>query len=360
MPPETSRLNLTAHGRAALGWGLAGFLTVQLALLAGTELFWPQLRDLEVSRKLTLLCERRDPNRPLLLMLGSSRTLLGFEATACEGLPDPDGQPLWAFNFGLTGAGPLRQWLTLQALLEQGHRPRRLLVEIMPPLLNEPGAGRMSEEQWLVAARLPARDLARLGPYHSRRDRLWRRWISAHLVPCYFQRYALLWELDESLVPAVPYVSTLAAMDERGWIAGAPAVFASQERSWYEAHEHHEYSRAFTDYRVAAGAERALRDLLECCRREGIEAALVLMPEGTSFRALYTPAAEDRLQEFLTALAASFGTGWIDARDWVADGDFNDSHHLTAAGAQVFSRRLRAELDCRPEVWSPRRECLCP
>src|SRR5947209_291775 len=125
---------------------------------------------------------QQPPDRPLLLMLGSSRTLQGFQAECLDGLRDPDGQPYAAFNFGLTAAGPLKEWLCLQSLLDEGVRPRLLLVEVLPSLFNEPGPGRMSEESWLAISRLSATDVTRLSRYHSRPGWLWSTWAQSRVV----------------------------------------------------------------------------------------------------------------------------------------------------------------------------------
>src|SRR5262249_590041 len=43
----------------------------------------------------------REPDRPLLVMLGSSRTDGLFAARRFDGLPAPDGRPFVAYNFGV-------------------------------------------------------------------------------------------------------------------------------------------------------------------------------------------------------------------------------------------------------------------
>jgi hypothetical protein len=49
------------------------------------------------------------------------------------------------------------------------------------------------------------------------------------------------------------------------------------------------------------------------------------------------------LQGFLGALRTEFGVDIVDARLWVADEDYNDSHHLLQSGAARFTERLTAE-----------------
>jgi hypothetical protein len=357
MAVRNRKIQIGRQSRVALCTALLAFVLIQMALVAHMEFWRPQWRDLEFGRKLNFLEQRltAQPERPLLLMLGSSRTLLGFQADALEGLPGGDGRPLVPFNFGLTGAGPLKQWVTLRTLLDRGIQPRRLLVEIMPPLLNQTGPQRMSEEQWLVISRLAATDILRLTKYHSRRKRLGWNWMATHLVPSYFQRYSILSEIDEAWLPQEPYLRTILKMNPSGWIPGACEVFNARDRQKYEEAERGQYIRAFVDYKIGVGAGQAVRDLLELCQREQIETVLVLMPEAQSFRAMYTPAAESELQGLVAELQQTFGVACIDARGWVRDGEFFDSHHLMTCGAATFTAKLRAELEARPEIWTQAR-----
>ena len=93
----------------------------------------------------------------------------------------------------------------------------------------------------------------------------------------------------------------------------------------------------------AGPAVTALRDTLALCCDKRIPVAVVVFPEGTSFRALYPPRAEVRLARFLAELHAGFGCPVIDARTWMPDEQFLDGHHLRREGALAFTDRLAAE-----------------
>src|SRR5690606_4420494 len=100
-------------------WGLLFFALGQLGLSLAMETVAPQLRAHDFALKMKRLekLRQRHPDRPLVLMMGSSRTLGGFQATRLDGQPGPDGQPLAAFNFGLVLTGPMREnalWYTLR------------------------------------------------------------------------------------------------------------------------------------------------------------------------------------------------------------------------------------------------------
>src|SRR5262245_35858104 len=100
----------------------------QVALAAAVETN-PALRDPAFGSRWQRLRQRRqaEPGRPLLLAVGTSRLEVGLRADLVR-LP---GDPL-VFNFGLPGAGPPQQWLTLRRLRADGVRPDALLLELLP------------------------------------------------------------------------------------------------------------------------------------------------------------------------------------------------------------------------------------
>src|SRR5919204_4680850 len=135
-PPEVARpRRMRQGGRAVLLWALVFYAAAQLAMRCFMDAQlpppwvqtwhekWQQLRQLVA----------REPDRPLLVMLGSSRTDRALQAGGLNGLPGPDGKPFLAYNLGLPGAGPLRVGLTPREMLDAGIRPRLLLVEFLPP-----------------------------------------------------------------------------------------------------------------------------------------------------------------------------------------------------------------------------------
>jgi hypothetical protein len=318
------------------------FLGGQLALLVCMECWWPGLRDPEFGQKLAYLEARLEeqPDRPLLLMFGSSRTLQGFQADRLNGLALGGDQRLLAFNFGLTGAGPLKVWPCLRQILDRGVRPAMILVEILPPLLNEPGPERTSEENWLRPPRLAGADVLLLRRYHSRPAWLCRTWARSVMCPCYTHRDLIRSCLSSaSLLPSLSS-SILAPMDRFGWQPLGRASLPAETQSRLTDQVKQQYSAAFRDYRIGAGAYSALCDLLTRCKTERIPAALVLMPEGTAFRRCYSAEMEGALQAFLGVLQDGYGAALIDARSWVGDSGFYDSHHLLPGGATAFSDRL--------------------
>ncbi len=333
---------MSQRGRAALLWALALYVVAQLGMLAVMNRWHPTLYDAVYRFKWQALSRRatRAPDRPLLVMVGSSRTQMGLQAKQLEGLRAPDGQPFLAYNFGVPTAGPFREWLHLSDMLDAGIRPRLLLVEFPTPLLNHPRKDNASEENWASAPWMSARQLVRLWPYFARPDRMGSGWLSARLAPCYVFRSqlhaALLekWQLGEVQPVSPPH-------DPWGW--QLPKPLGPQARMALLGNTYVLFHSSLQNYRLGEGSARALRDLLERCRRENVPVALVVMPESRTFRSWYSPEGRAAPRRLLAELQAA-GTRVIDASEWVADEDFVDGQHLLAEGSKVFTTRLRAEL----------------
>src|SRR5262249_30236172 len=105
-----------------------------------------------------------------------------------------------------------------------------------------------------------------------------------------------------------------------------------------------EYSFYWDGFRPGGPAGAALRESVALCRREGIAVAPLLMPEASEVRRWYPPGAGAALDDLPGALRRDFGVPVIDAREWVADAGFADSHHLLPAGAAAFTGRLGHEV----------------
>ena len=193
---------LTQRPWAGLLWCVIGFAVCQLGLAIGVDHRLAAVRDPLFAGQLHRLrvCQAQSPGRPLVLMLGSSRTFEGFLAArassfcagggksgsgAAENLRTPTGAssaPL-IFNFGLTSSFSLLELVYLHRLLASGVRPALLLVEVLPASLNKLD-GRLLEEIWLDAGRLTASELALVQQYHTERRRLVRYWCVSRCLPC--------------------------------------------------------------------------------------------------------------------------------------------------------------------------------
>src|SRR5262249_4007702 len=150
----------------------------QLAAAAAIEAFWPEARDPEWSALAERLRRRREesPGRELVVVLGSSRSQTGLHASR---LSAGDG-PL-VFNHSVPGGGVLARGVVLRRLLEEGQRPSRIVLELMPLFYTE--AGSVMEEGYLEPWRLSLSELAAVAGRSARPERVCWGWLWSRMTP---------------------------------------------------------------------------------------------------------------------------------------------------------------------------------
>jgi hypothetical protein len=337
-PPRKSQRDRRA--RIALGCFALTFALGQAAFRVALARR-PALGDLAFGRKLDDLREKvaREPGRPLVVMLGSSRVATGFRPDVLPRLVDHEGREAVAFNFSQVGTGPQVAHLVLRRMLDRGVRPDWVLVEFWPPFWGVDGylQGYLDSLN-LAALDWPAARL--LAGYLPHPGRLYAKWLPTQLAPIFASRATLLSRLGASWAPGFDPERRLDHLDANGWWSPRAEVSDSDRRRLAE-HYRGVYAPRLKDYEIRPTPDRALRDLLALCRHEGIRAAVVVLPEGTDFRALYTPESLLAIDAYLARLARDVPV--IDARGWVPDVGFGDGHHLLPTGATLFTERLARE-----------------
>ncbi|HEY7428290.1 MAG TPA: DUF1574 family protein [Gemmataceae bacterium] len=330
-------------GRVLL-WSLCFYALAALALNLVMDRWCPNLAESLYRTKWEGLCRltTEAPDRPLVVMLGSSRADGNFQAGRLDGLSGPDGQPLAAYNFGIPKAGPIHEYLHLREMLDQGIRPRLLLVEFLPPLFNDSHTRLAFEENWTEPEWVTGRQFVRMAPYFIHPVRKGGVWLEARLAPWYVFRPLL------PLSPLSPWgTSGESAPDpypRDRWGCRCPEPLTPEERSrrWEITRQ---YIPSLERFKLGTKPVQAMRDLLACSRREHIPTALVLAPESQEFRSWYTPQCRAALRDFLAELQADYGVEVLDASAWLEDDDdFMDGHHLNDSGATKFTARLLTEV----------------
>lgn len=320
-------------------------MVVQLVLTLAMDYADLELRDPIWGRKLALLRQRlaQEPDRPLLLVLGTSRTALGLRPEFAS-LPTVAGDRPMVFNFGIMGAGPIQELLFLRRLLAEGIRPQRILIEIHRCLLHEEaGFGELTA---LAATRLEWHDLPVLGEYVYDRPGLYRRWWHARLTACWSYRVTIQMRwLPRWLDPKCQFdLRALNRLNGDGW---TPTELATVTPEQYEQLAHaavRVYEPAFADFHITERPSRAIDQMLALCQAEGIEPALFLMPEASQFRAGYSAAARQQIDAYLADVGRRHGVPVFDLTYACPDASFADSHHMLPAGAEQFSRRFARDV----------------
>jgi hypothetical protein len=331
---------------------LAGFLAfvgLQAALSLSVDCWFPQLRDPLYTDKVGRLYARYRSDGPpdrvhTVIMLGSSRTGSGLHGRMLEErLAGRVPKSVVALNLGVPAAGPVTEYLYLRRLLDEGIRPDLVLIEVLPPLLSGGPCEPPLEHHWLKAERLRPHEVAVVRHYGFPEAEVGPvRW-TAGLVPAYGLRYAIMSRLAPSWVPPQYRLDWSRGSDPNGWCPPQLQDLTEEQRRAGVARTRGEYAEVLRHFRLGGPACSALDDLLALCRREGLPAALVLMPETTHFRSWYPPEAKAQLEAHLARLSAAHGVAVIDAREWVEDRDFTDGHHLLPLGAALFTDRLGRE-----------------
>jgi hypothetical protein len=329
------------HKRAELGWVAAGFVLIQVGLGLAVDRCWPAVRDPEFAILRGHLAARRaeQPDRPLVLALGSSRTAMGLRAERLNHSTDPSA-PL-VFNFAIPASGPMMQQVALRRLLAERMVPNLVVIETMPMSLYGYG-GSPLEEHYLDPARLDLMETLHLLPcYYRPFWEICRRWGSARVLPiCRHQA-----ELRDALGidPVQSHAHLRAGYGWRGeFRVPTPEQFAANVRFSLG-----QYEDVLQGEHLALGPLQALGSLLTLCKQEGIAAVVVLPPESSFFRAASQGVAS--AVEEVRRLARQRDVPLYDARTWVSDDGFLDGHHLTAPGADAYTERFGREV-LEPEL----------
>jgi hypothetical protein len=339
------RFRTAARPQSVLRWTLLWFAASQAGLGVFLVRLCPEVRDPEYgplhSRLHVRLAEM--PERPLVLILGSSRSANLFRPSPPAAPSDPV-----IFNFATLSSGPLRQLQMLRRLLAEGVRPRMVIAELYPPFLNQrPGC---AEEEFIRDRDLVVADGPLLTRYFSNPKPAYSKLAEAMLVPAFGYRANLMAQCSPFRADPKPGVPDdwsdprLRGGEGFGWLAIpwqrlGPELF-QRALAYYENF----FRPRVADFRIRPVADRAVRDLLHTCAGCGARAVLVLLPEHSAMRACYPAAVGPQVDAYLADLVREESAVIIDARDWMADEDYLDGVHALAHVAGPFTERFRREV----------------
>lgn len=297
--------------------------------------FW----DPQYAMKFACLKARvaADPNRPLWLILGSSRVEDGVDAGVLNG----ENTPL-IFNFGMGGADLFRQMICLQRLIGSGYKPQSVGIEIMDALLGQEKSVFVDYPSLISRARLG--EVATCCDYSPEPDRFRIFWLRSRFDP--------IFEYGTSVEHQRLFRGTFSRLlgrrifpyDDWGWLTSPHPI----PRELYPVALEAERKQHDDDFKhlnkVSRNNDRALRQILDLCKREKIGVFLFGMPESVDFQAFYPAEANAMIGDYLRQIESEYDVKMIDARSWIEREGFTDGHHLNAAGAEKFSRRFSGEL----------------
>lgn len=308
----------------------AAVVVASQAALALALAGMPGVRDPLYADKAEKLRASLDanPSAKVVVQFGSSRT-----SNALRGL---DLRPTIAFNFGIPATGPVVQGVYLRRWLDEGRRTDLVLLEMFPAQMASQ-MPRPMESYFVNPERFDAAETGRVVTQGFAPE----RFGAAPGVSALFRyRLQILGRMAPALLPWNARYDSSRGSDAAGWLKGIVEDPTPEQRAAGVARANAEYANLLQTLRLDGPAASALRDSLSLCRERGVKAAVVLMPEGTSFAALYTDDARRRVEAYVADLARDFGPVVIDARGWLADAAFIDGHHALPSGASTFTARL--------------------
>lgn len=335
----------TKRARGAVLWGAAAFAVANFGLAVALETKLPQLRDPEFGYRQVRAREqqRRHPDRPLVLVMGTSRTANGVDPAAAD-FPDEPGSPL-LFNVGLSGGSPVHLRSRLAALRDAGVEPRVVLVELfLASLAPDASADQLCAP---TAPKLTAAEVNRLEPHLAGSWALRGAWARARLNPFGAQRLVIM---SHVMRPLLPWQQRL----DHYWRNTTARGFGAYPEQWAIDNRARLLEATRATYRQRAGeasvgphADAAVRALVADCRARGTPVAFFTAPESPEFRSWYTPESRARLDAYTQQLTTELGVPVFEASDDYAEGDFADGHHLLPRAAARFTREL-AERHLKP------------
>ncbi|VTS08676.1 hypothetical protein [Tuwongella immobilis] len=336
-------------GRCLL-WGMLSFAAVQLGLVAMIRGDWLIVEDPPFARKLGIFrasgyAKDRDPQTRRILGIGTSRLLIGWNAAQTESrLRSELGQPVRTFNFGIPAAGPVMQNLITRRLLRQDVRADVVILEVMMPFYLAPvqvmdrfGRNGAFESAWLLPHRLSAeetRELEQRGIISHRASQLGQG------MPTYDYRTPLLGYLAPAMQTACDPTDMTPYTDAHGWVRSVFRDLTPQQYQHGVRNAQKMYGEVCRSRELDDRMLVFLDETLARLQAAGMKPMLVAMPEGRDFRSWYQPDALTEFAQKMQQLSQTHSVSFVDAREWLPDAMFSDSHHLTEAGADAFSQRL--------------------
>ncbi|HEY1186906.1 MAG TPA: hypothetical protein VGE74_04580, partial [Gemmata sp.] len=263
------------------------------AALVALDAPWPNLRDPEYGWRARRLRARvaEHPTRPLVLVVGSSRTCMGVKPGAWEAVrPGAPDDPM-LFNFGTVGAGPIQQLIAVRRLYADGFRPAVVLLEYWPPLLRQDGP---FAEPCRVGGRLRFDDRAVVRDYFPNPERAERAMLATRLNPIFANRDRWAALASARHLSANRHADLAwRDLDRWGWLPGLDVRPNDTEtRELFLRHYREDYRKQFDGHTIHADSTRALREAVALVRAHGARVGLLYLPESSEFQSWYPPAVE--------------------------------------------------------------------
>jgi len=293
-----------------------------------TGLLWlgeaiPGARDVAFQAQLSLLKKVWRADRPFRCLVGSSRVLWGID-------PEQMGGSGLTFNFGVAGGGPAQSFFILQRLVRLHRQPGQLVVEAWwfqaardnaaPHWYSQLSAAEQRQfRQWSEHPTDRVDSLSALSRVSEFMD-----WPVRYLCPRWDPEYARIQVSPNPL----------------GWTPPETSEHNSGELEQRYQTVLQEHRRAMPDFPRSGFGAAALGSVLELCRRERVQAILLLAPNSPSYRSALGSRHAEREKAYWLQLSQKYGATVLDTSEWGKDSDFLDGVHLRGSAVEAYSKHL--------------------
>src|SRR5439155_1230040 len=170
-------------------------------------------------------------------------------------------------------------------------------------------------------------------------------WCRLRASPWHSFRFYFLERLAPSWVPWECRQSMWwDGLDAGGWVRYPRDSVTAEELERARVFGRTHYLATMRNGTIQATPHRALHELLDLCRREDIRTILYVMPEGSEFASWYSTSSRATFDDYIVRISQEYALPVVDARAWIADGDFVEYQHLLPRGAAAFTERLGREV----------------
>lgn len=335
--------NARRRARATTGYAAVMLVLLNFGLFA--YVYWhPGFRDPLFDMKARAMAARFEQSDVAMrvVTLGSSRTAACIEPETLEATMQAEtGQVTAAYNMALQGDGPIGQLLHFRRLMARGERPDFVLIELLPYSFAWYG-DRPYDATVLRADRLTKDELATVCAYGFPEKEMHKQWRETTFNPWFGCRFQLLAHIERSWLPPGVVTYHPKAGQLGGWNPWDPLTPAAQAQAaiWVRK----TYEPELPAVRFYGPHVQAFEDLLNECKSAGIAVAVVVPPEGSVFRSWYPPRVNAELETMLERLRNEHKIPVVDARTWLPDEAFADTHHVLRTWAKPYTERLTREV----------------
>ena len=230
---------------------------------------------------------------------------------------------------GPARCGTFHGAFSLARLRRDGVRPDLLLVEVLPGLVSDARTVHDLSEDRMPADHLLWSDLPLLERYQAgTRTCLWHPAIVSEAATLYTHRFGILHALMPCLLS--DHRAALVTPPGPSFIPDDPSP---DQRARALDFARREYVPALIESNPDSSAGRVLHELLASCRQARYPAAVVLMPEGPTFRSWYPAGTLPKVRQWLKRLCRENGRG-----SWTPR---NGSARTTSSTRTTFSGAAR-------------------